>query len=606
MKKKNTQSGRLSRREFLIGAGVMLAGAALTCGREQNLTTSVPSLVPTRQETNVKTIPTPTSPPSISVTPSLSPTISVVGPADLVLKNGKVITVDAAASIVQAVAIKNGLIQKAGSNEFITTLVGAETQVIDLAGRTVTPGLIDAHNHFQVMGLMNSYYLPFLPPEVKTIRDMELKIADVAAKTPPGDWIKGYYLGISDGQVPNRHDLDQGSSDYAVWIMQQGGHYGTANSRALQIAGITAATPNPTGGIIERDASGEPTGVFYNHRAMDLLRQFMPLYTTEMVRDNIASTQPLFAACGVTSFQDNNVRGVDVINTYLETGKQGKMNLRGAIYFTLEWPDDLNRALNEVEHYSDPFMRLAGFKFLLDGQAPTAYCHEPHNGVSWNMPTWEPSNFKQTVRALHDTGLQICVHCIGDAAVDLTLDAYEEAMNANPRSDPRHRIEHCILSTPEATHRMKDLGVIVSTQPQFIRLSGDYWPSIFGEERTRRAIVTREWLNTGVTVALGSDSPTTPWYTPQFTLAGAVSRLTLSNKVLEPDQCMTIQEALWAHTMGSAYAAHEETIKGSIEPGKLADLVVWGEDPYSASLERLVQLPVTTTIVGGKVVYQSQ
>lgn len=606
MKKKNTQSGRLSRREFLIGAGVMLAGAALACGREQNLTTSVPSLVPTRQETNVKTIPTPTSPPSISVTPSLSPTISMEGLADLVLKNGKVITVDAAASIVQAVAIKNGLIQKAGTNEFIATLVGAETQVIDLAGRTVTPGLIDAHNHFQVMGLMNSYYLPFLPPDVKTIQDMELKIADVAAKTPPGDWIKGYYLGVSDGRVPNRHDLDQGSSDHAVWIMQQGGHYGTANSRALQIAGITAATPNPTGGIIERDASGEPTGVFYNHRAMDLLRQFMPPYTTEMVKDNIASTQPLFAACGVTSFQDNNVRGVDVINTYLETGKQGKMNLRGAIYFTLEWPDDLNHALNEVEHYSDPFMRLVGFKFLIDGQAPTAYCHEPHNGVSWNMPTWEPNNFKQTVRTLHDTGLQICVHCIGDAAVDLTLDAYEEAMNANPRSDPRHRIEHCILCTPDATRRMKDLGVIVSTQPQFIRLGGDYWPTIFGEERTRRAIVTREWLNAGITVALGSDSPTTPWYTPQFTLAGAVSRLTLSNKVLEPDQCMTIQEALWAHTMGSAYAAHEETIKGSIEPGKLADLVVWGEDPYSASIERLVQLPVITTIVGGKVVYQSQ
>jgi hypothetical protein len=280
------------------------------------------------------------------------------------------------------------------------------------------------------------------------------------------------------------------------------------------------------------------------------------------------------------------------------------MYLRGAVYYTLEWPADLDRALNQVERYEDAFMRMAGFKFLIDGQAPTAYCHQPHNGVRWDMPTWEPHSFKQAVRALHDTGLQICVHCIGDAAVDLTLDAYEEAMNANPRPDPRHRIEHCILTTPQATQRIKDLGVVVSTQPQFIRMGADYWATIFSPERTRRAIVTREWLDAGVRLALGSDSPTTPWYTPVMTLAGAVYRISPSNKVFEPGQCLTIQEALRAHTMGSAYAAHEEAIKGSIEPGKLADLVVWHTDPYSATTPRqMAQLSFDMTIVGGKVVY---
>jgi predicted amidohydrolase YtcJ len=209
------------------------------------------------------------------------------------------------------------------------------------------------------------------------------------------------------------------------------------------------------------------------------------------------------------------------------------------------------------------------------------------------------------VRALHDTGLQIGVHCIGDAAVDLTLDAYEAAMNANPRPDPRHRIEHGVLCTPQATQRMKDLGVVVSTQPTFIRLAADYWPTIFGAERMHRAIVTREWLQAGVHVALGSDAPTTPWYTPQATLAAAVSRLTLSGKVHEPDQCLTIQEALRAHTMGGAYAAHEEKIKGSLEVGKLADLVVWNEDPYTATIQRLFQATVAMTIVGGRTVYQA-
>jgi len=295
---------------------------------------------------------------------------------------------------------------------------------------------------------------------------------------------------------------------------------------------------------------------------------------------------------------------VDTVRTYLETGRQGALYLRGAVYYTLEWPADLDRALTQMERYQDDHMRFAGFKFLLDGQTLMAYCHEPHNGVRWDMPTWDPQTFKDAVRKLHDTGLQICVHCIGDAATDLTLDAYEEAMNANPRPDPRHRIEHAILTKSRSTQRMKDLGVVVSTQPAFIRLGGNYWSTVFGPERADRLMVTREWLEAGVHLALGSDAPTGPWYTPQMTLAEAVARLDRNNQQLEPDQALTIQEALRAHTMGSAYAAHEEDVKGSVEAGKLADLAVWTEDPYTAPLQRLWKIPIAMTLVGGKVVHQ--
>jgi predicted amidohydrolase YtcJ len=362
--------------------------------------------------------------------------------------------------------------------------------------------------------------------------------------------------------------------------------------------------PSPQGGIIEKDASGELTGVFYNHRAMDLLRTHIPPFTTEAAREGILAAQPLFAAVGVTSFQDNNVRSSDTIETYLDLGRQGKMLLRGAVYMTLEWPKDLTRAL-AATRYDDPYMRFAGYKFLIDGQAPTAYCHEPHSGVQWNLPTWDPAGFKQAVAALHETGLQICVHCAGDAAVDLTLDAYEAAMNAHPRPDPRHRIEHAVLTTPEATRRMADLGVVVSTQPQFIRVGGNSWLSTFGEARMKRAIVTREWLDAGVHVALGSDAPTTPWLSPNAALAGAVARVNASNKVVGPEQRMTISEALRGHTFEAAYAAHEEMLKGSIEPGKLADLAVWGEDPLTCPIQQLMQAPIAMTIVGGKVVYES-
>jgi len=605
---------RITRRNFLkksaLATGAAVVGGLLeACGRRAALPTPTrppPSPIPTATETLAPPTATPLPPPTATPLP---PEL----PADMVLTGGKVITVDPTDTIAQAVAVKDGLIQAVGGDEAIRALIGEKTQVIDLGGQAVTPGLIDPHNHLQVWGLLQGFYVALMPPEVRTMDDLRKRLAETIAQTPEGEWVQGYFLSVGGG-LPNRHDLDPVSPHHPVWIIQQGGHYGSANSLALQMAGITADTPDPVGGVIEREANGpstgsgrgEPSGIFYNHRAMDVLRQHIPQPTMEMVRDNIAAAQPIFAAGGVTTFHDNNVRGVDTVGSYFDADRAGQMLIRGQVHYTLEWPGDLERALKEIEYYQgDGFMRFAGFKFLLDGQAKMAYCHQPHNGVRWDTPTWDPQTFKDTVRALHDTGLQICVHCVGDAAVDLTLDAYEAAMNANPRPDPRHRIEHCILSTPQATQRIKDLGVVVSTQPQFIRLGGDHYTDLFGEERARRVIVTREWLEAGVPVALGSDAPTTPWLTPQVTLFGAVTRIAFSNQSYHPEQAMTIQEALHAHTMSAAYAGFEEDSKGSIEPGKLADLAVWSEDPYTTALNRLWKIPIVMTLVGGEIVHQA-
>lgn len=596
-----------TRRDFLKALGLSLgalAGAGVACGRGGK--TAVPAATQAAAPSTQLPAALPPTQVAAAPVPAATATSLPAGEvADLVLLGGKVITVDPADAIVQAVAVRGGRIQAIGTDDQIRAMVGPATQAIDLKGRAVTPGMIDAHCHLQIQGLMNTWYVPFLPPEVKTMADLRNKLAEVVARTQKGEWIQGYFLAVTEGGLPNKQDLDPVSPEHPVWIMQQGGHYGSCNSVALRIAGITAATPDPTGGVIERDALGEATGVFYNHRAMDMLRRSAPTYTLDMVRENIQSTQPLFAACGVTSFHDNNVRGVETVAAYQAAGSQGDMILRGAVYYTLEWPSDVDRALKQID-YSEggEMVRFVGFKFLLDGQAKMAYCHEPHNGVRWDLPTWEPKSFKEAVRALHDTGLQISVHCIGDAAVDLTLDAYEEAMNANPRPDPRHRIEHVIITTPEATRRMRDLGVVACAQPQFLRLTVDGYASTFGTERSRRAIVTREWLENGVHLALGSDAPTTPWYSPAITLLGAVARPTISGKPHEPGQELTMQEALRAHTMGSAYALHEESVKGSIEVGKLADLAVWGEDPLTATPQQLYDIPVDLTLVGGKVIYQ--
>jgi predicted amidohydrolase YtcJ len=576
----------LTRRDFLKIAGAGLGGAILACGPASTLT------------------PTPGTGVISTATPgSAATSVPMEGLADTILFNGRIMTVDPANSIAQAVAIQGDKILGTGADAAIRALSNPATKLIDLNGRTVTPGFIDPHIHFRVLGLQTTYYSPFMPPEVKDIPSLQRRLADALKSKQPGEYLMGFYLGLSDKPVPTKEDLDPFSRDNPVFIMHIGGHWGTANSAAMQLAKITNSTASPQGGIIEK-VNGELTGVFYNHRAMDLVRMYAPPASSEEVRQAILDTQKVFAACGVTSFHDNNVRSVEEIQTYQELSQTGELYLRNELYLTLEWPSDMEHVA-QIKPMDNKITRFAGYKFLIDGQGPTAYCHEPHNGIEWKLPTWDPQNFKDTVKSLHDTGLQICVHCIGDAAADLTLEAYEEAMNANPRSDPRHRLEHAVITTRLATQKMKDLGVVVSTQPAFIYLFGEGWKTIFTPAQMERILVTREWLEAGVHVAIGSDAPSTPLYFPQATLAGAMTRTTLKNNPIGADQVFDFTQALRAHTYEGAYSAHQENIKGSLEAGKLADLVVWPDDPEKLSMAELVKVTtVDMTMVGGKVVYE--
>jgi len=526
------------------------------------------------------------------------------GVPDTIVHNGKVYVVDTGGTISQAISIKDGNILGWGTNDAILATAGPETQAINVGGRTITPGLIDPHAHVSVMGLTGGYYIPFLPPDVTNIAEMQAYLAELLAQKAEGEWLYGYYLAFQEARLPTRYELDVASPKHPVLMLQQGGHFGVANSLALQIAGIDASTPNPVGGIIEKDSSGEPTGALYNHRALDLVRRYMPPLDQADVEQGIASTLPLLAACGITQFHDNNIRGLDSFQSYRNVGKSGNPVVAGNLFYTLEWPSDLDKALNQVEYFSDANMRFAGFKFLIDGQLPTAYCYEPHGGISYTTTTWDPADYKNAVRALHDTGYQISTHCMGDAAVDLALDAYEEAMNANPRPDPRHRIEHLIITKPESTQRMKDLGVIASCNPHFIRLSGNIWVNILGEERAERIIVTREWLEEGVALTIGSDLPTTPWYVPQMTMACSITRTSPTNVVIGSEQRLTFAEALRAHTMGAAYATHDEATRGSLEPGKRADLAVWGGNPEEATPAELAVMGVDMTMINGEIVHQ--
>jgi predicted amidohydrolase YtcJ len=585
------QHHHLSRRDFLKIAGTGMGAMVLAGCKKGIQLTAIPG--PTATARPVPTV------------PSLSEGTFV----DTILVNGNIVTMDAKRAAMKALAIKDGLILSVGDDETVRKMAGDKTQVIDLGGRTVTPGLNDAHCHLSACGLLGTAYVDISWPAISTVQQMQDKFTEWIAKTPKGEWVVGSGWMIFEGRYPNKHDLDPVSPNHPVFATNMGGHMAVVNSLALEMAGVNAKTPDPGNGRFLREANGEPDGTVLNHPAMDYFRKLWPkdMLNIQVMETSILGPQARFAANGVTSFQDVYARDLDRMQAYFNLGKRGEMTIRGQVMNVLEYIQELKGRIDALEamRFESDFMHFAGAKFQADGALEASYTHEPHNGIAWNIPIWKPKDLNEAVKAFHDAGYQVAIHTGGDAAVDMALDAIEAAMKANPRPDPRHRIEHSVLNTDKALQRQKDLGVIISTQPTLIRAFADGCFRIWGEERTQKMIPTRTWLDMGVPLALSSDAPSMPWWEPQATLAASVMRLSISGKPVSQDQAMTIDEAMYAHTMGSAYADFAENKKGSLEPGKFADLVVWHDNPFSATPEDLFKLKADLTMVGGKTVYQS-
>jgi len=236
--------------------------------------------------------------------------------------------------------------------------------------------------------------------------------------------------------------------------------------------------------------------------------------------------------------------------------RRGEMTIRGQIMNVLEYIQELDGRIADIEamRYEDDYMHFGGAKFQADGGLEASYTHEPHNGIA-DIPVWQPNDLNEAVKAFHDAGYQVAIHTGGDAALDMALDAIEAAMNANPRPDPRHRIEHSVLNTDRALQREKDLGIVISTQPTLIRAFADGLFDIWGEERTQRMIPTRTWLDMGVPLCLSSDAPSMPWWDPQSTLFASIVRASISKKPVSPEQAMTLDEAMYAQCMPIPWVA---------------------------------------------------
>ena len=526
--------------------------------------------------------------------------------ADVVIRNGKVITVDSADSICEAVAVVKDTIIAVGTTDGISTYIGPETRVIDLNGQTMTPGFIDSHLHLMLYGEQSIIYVNLQPP-VTSIAQIKDKIKEEVSITPPGEWVSGYgyIMGLAEGRLPDKTDLDPISENNPVFLTSADGHYGSCNQEALDIAGIDANFPDlETGGVIVRDKNGNPTGLFYNHTAMNLVRKEIPAYPIEQYRASLLYAVPFHLAAGITSFHEAIVHGLDRYQVFQDL--DSRMNMRGCLYYLSENLLEAEYNIRNVTPFQGEMITFSGWKLQTDGTYLTAYTYEPHNGVTHTMANWEYSNLKKAIIDLHNTGYQIKTHVVGDKAIDMTINALQAAMETYPRKDPRHRLEHFILPTEDAVNRVQQLDLIVSVQPAFIYTGGEDVVELYGSKRAESMKPMRTLLDKGVTVCIGTDSPCSRTFMPQYTLYTAVTRKTRNGFVLNEDECVTINEALRCYTYNAAYAAFQENLKGSIEVGKLADFTVWSHDLYTIPPETLLEMEVEMTIVGGEVFFRKK
>jgi predicted amidohydrolase YtcJ len=531
--------------------------------------------------------------------------------ADLILYNGKVITVDPKDRIVQAVAVKDGKILQAGENSEIRALAGPQCRMIDLKGRTVTPGLIDSHYHVAYYGRQFwPGHLNIRIPEVTNKADLLRVVGQEAKRIKKGEWISGNQgFHIESDAALDRRDLDRVAPDNPVYLRHGSGQYAVVNSLALKIAGIDRNTPDPPSSKIWRDSRGDPTGVLSHYPAENLVAKYATGYgdrTEEQLLEDIERGQELCLQAGYTFAQDVIVGSWNDIQMYQKFAESGRLKLRLYLMLYVNTEEQARIYCERIKPFKSDRLTFGGWKLAIDGglAAGTALMYDKSLYASKNSyPYHTQEQLNRIVKMLHDTDLQIAVHVAGDQGIDMTLTAFEEAMKANPRKNPRHRIEHGLFPTRSALERIKKSGVILSTQPQWILWHGDGFITATNEKIMKQFLPLKTILDMDIPLAFGCDVPATIYQEPRYAFSGACARRTRERVILNPEERLTLPEAVRVHTMGSAYAAFAEEKTGSLEPGKWADLTVWSHDVYSPKPEMFRNLKAVMTIVNGEIVY---
>ncbi len=511
----------------------------------------------------------------------------------------------------QAMAVGGERIVAVGSDVEIQKLKGKHTQVVDLGGHFVMPGFNDAHVHLANAGFEKLYVNL---TGVHSLAEMQDRIAAHAKTTPAGDWLtgRGWDHTLWPGQkLPNRQDLDQITGDHPAIFTRVDGHISVANSAALKFAGITASTPDPVGGKIDRDPQGEPTGILRETVKDDLLARISPPSPAQR-RRALELALADAAHSGITSAQDNSQWEDFLI--FEELAREGKLTLRIAEWLPFNASLELLRAHRSHHSQNDEMLRTTMLKGFMDGSlgSRTAAMLAPYADDPGNtgLARYDQAKLDQMAVERVQAGFQLGFHAIGDRAVEMALDAFVEAeRDARQRGEIpargfRFRVEHAQITTPGQVKRFHELGAIASMQPSHLLTDMRWVEARLGKERLAHTYAWKEFLDDGVPLAFGTDYPVEP-ITPFRGLYAAITRRSEEGQQeYFPDQRLTIDQAIAAYTTGSAYAEFAEHDKGLLQPGMLADFVVLDRDITRVAPAAILKTQVLRTVVGGRTVYE--
>jgi len=535
------------------------------------------------------------------------------GNADLVVTNAKVYTIDTRLPRAEAFAVKNGRFIAVGTNAEIRGLIGKDSRTIDAKGMTIVPGFVDCHNHAGGDVLLYEVLVgnPF-EVEFVTINSIIDKLRAKARQTPPGTWVEGFFFDdtkLKEQRELNVHDLDEVSVEHPVVVRHRGGHTSYYNSKALEMAGVTKGTSNTAGGTYDRDEKGELNG-----RVTDTARNvfngigkrptFTPSEMETRGKDGIAHISKQFVRYGLTTVhhEGGDLAAIQAVRARGELLHRVSYEASGRVL-------DSMIASGIQTGFGDEWIKFgATSEHTVDGSFSerTMALSVPYpgdkSGYKGNV-TDTQETLNAWIEKVHRAGIQVNCHANGDVAIDMFLTAVERAQKLFPRTDIRPKITHCTLITDDLVRRIKALDAIPAMFTTYAYYNSDKFV-FYGEDLMKRSMAFRSMLDAGVHVAAGSDFSPGP-FAPLMGIQGMVTRRGWDGKVWGANQRITVEEAIRVNTLHGAYASKEEAIKGSITPGKLADFVMLSEDPHTIDAEKIKDIKIVSTVVGGNEAYKA-